>query len=244
MNSPVVTVFGATGFLGRVVARELADDGWKVRIAARNPDVLIPGLAMDRSVRLPTDIRDERSVAAALEGASAAVNAVSLYKQQPGLRFRDIHVDGAARVARCAREAGVDRLVHVSGIGASSQSSSAYVRARGQGEVSVQEVFEQATIVRPSVLFGPGGGILDSLQTVSRLPLVPMLVAATPACNRCSLTMWRRRSAHYCDGPNRRGRYTNWAGRICLPTGSSLPKCYAAAGGGACWCLYRSRCGG
>jgi NADH dehydrogenase len=167
-------VFGATGFLGRAIVRELADDGWKVCIAARNPDVLIPGIATDRSVRLPTDIRDERSVAAALEGASAAVNAVSLYKQQPGLRFRDIHVEGAARVARCAREAGVDRLVHVSGIGASSQSSSAYVRARGQGEASVQEAFEQATIVRPSVMFGPGGGIMDSLQTVSRLPLLPM----------------------------------------------------------------------
>lgn len=174
MNSPAVTVFGATGFLGRAIARELADDGWEVRIAARNPDVLIPGIAKDRSVRLPTDIRDERSVAAALEGAAAAVNAVSLYKQQPGLRFRDIHVDGAARVARCAREAGVDRLVHISGIGASSHSSSAYVRARGQGEASVQAAFERATIVRPSVLFGPGGGIQDNLQAVCRLPLVPL----------------------------------------------------------------------
>ncbi len=174
MNRPAVTVFGATGFLGRAIARDLADDGWEVRIAARNPDVQIPGIATDRSVRLPTDIRDEHSVAVALEGAAAVVNAVSLYKQLPGLRFRDIHVDGAARVARCAREAGVDRLVHVSGIGANSHSSSAYVRARGQGEAVVQEAFEGATIVRPSVLFGPGGGIQDSLQAVCRLPLVPL----------------------------------------------------------------------
>lgn len=174
MNSPAVTVFGATGFLGRAIARELADDGWEVRIAARNPEMPIPGIATDRSVRLATDIRDEGSVAEALEGASAVVNAVSLYKQKPGLSFRDIHVDGAARVARCAREAGVDRLVHVSGIGASSHSSSAYVRARGQGESAVQEAFEGATIVRPSVLFGPGGGIQDSLQAVCRLPLIPL----------------------------------------------------------------------
>lgn len=174
MNSPVVTVFGATGFLGRAIARELEDDGWKVRIAARDPDVLISGIVADPSLRIKTDIRDERSVRAALDGAEAAVNAVSLYKQRPGLRFGDIHVDAAGRVARCAREAGVDRLVHVSGIGANPQSSSAYVRARGQGEECVREAFERATIVRPSVLFGPGGGITASLRTVCRLPLVPM----------------------------------------------------------------------
>lgn len=174
MNTPVVTVFGATGFLGRSLARELADGGWEVRIAARNPEVPVPGIVADRRLRIKTDIRDERSIRNALEGAEAAVNAVSLYKQGPGLRFRDIHVDGAARVARCAREAGVDRLVHVSGIGADPQSSSAYVRARGQGEVSVLEAFERTTIVRPSVLFGPEGGLTDNLQTVCRLPLIPL----------------------------------------------------------------------
>lgn len=174
MSSSVATVFGATGFLGRAIARELADDGWEVRIAARNPEVLIPGIVADRRLRLKTDIRDERSVHAALEGADAAVNAVSLYRQRPGLRFRDIHVDAAAQVAHCAREAGVERLVHVSGIGANPQSSSAYVRARGQGEARVREVFERATIVRPSALFGPGGGMTASLRTVCRLPLVPL----------------------------------------------------------------------
>ena len=174
MNSSVATVFGATGFLGRAIARELADDGWKVRIAARNPEVLIPGIIADRSLRLQTDIRDQRSVRAALEGADVAVNAVSLYKQRPGLRFRDIHVDAAAQLARCAREAGVERLVHISGIGANPQSASAYVRARGQGEAGVRKVFEGATIVRPSALFGPGSGLTESLQAVCRLPLVPL----------------------------------------------------------------------
>jgi len=174
MNSPVVTVFGATGFLGRAVARELEADGWEVRIAARDPDVLIPGTVAEPSLRIKTDVRDERSVRSALEGADAAVNAVSLYAERPGLRFRDIHVDGAGQVARLAREAGVDRLIHVSGIGADPQSSSAYIRSRGEGEARVRDAFERATIVRPSVLFGAEGGMIRRLRTLCRLPLVPL----------------------------------------------------------------------
>lgn len=174
MHSPVVTVFGATGFLGRAIARELEADGWEVRIAARDPDVLIPGVVAEPGLRIKTDVRDERSLRDALEGADAAVNAVSLYAERPGLRFRDVHVDGAGQVARLAREAGVDRLVHVSGIGADPQSASAYIRARGEGEVNVREAFERATIVRPSVLFGVDGGMTERLRTLCRLPLVPL----------------------------------------------------------------------
>lgn len=175
MKSPVVTVFGATGFLGREICQALVEEGWIVRLAARRPNrVLLSGIPRDRSERVAVDIRRRPEVARALEGTAAAVNAVSLYVQSRKLRFEDVHVRGAAAIAECAREQGVDRLVHISGIGVDPQSPSSYVRARAQGEQAVREAFAGATVLRPSVLFGPGDAFVSNLVKIARLPVVPL----------------------------------------------------------------------
>ena len=173
MAYPRVTVFGGTGFLGRRLVERLARAGSDVIVAARHagevamPDA--PGTVIFRR----TDVRNGDDVAAALAGADAAVNAVSLYVERGGLSFEAIHVDAAVRIARQAADAGL-RLVHVSGIGVDTRSDSAYVRARARGERAVREAFPDAVVVRPSVLFGPDDAFAGSLRMLARLPLVPL----------------------------------------------------------------------
>lgn len=170
-----ITVFGGTGFLGSAVVRRLAAAGTPVRVAARHAAVPessgTNGGAVEPCV---ADVRDEDAVARAVAGAGGVVNAVGLYVERGGATFDAVHVEGAARVARCARAAGVERLVHISGIGADPRSRSRYVAARGRGEARVHTEHPEAVILRPSVLFGPGDAFLRTLDAVTRLPAVPL----------------------------------------------------------------------
>lgn len=174
MDQDRVTVFGGTGFLGRAIVHELLDAGHAVRIASRRPALPTDLQQHDRVEHCSADIRHDDDVARAVAGSSGVVNAVSLYVEQRDLRFTTIHVQGAARLARAASAAGVEHLVHISGIGADPGSRSAYIRARGEGESAVTTEFPNALIVRPSVLFGPGDAFLRNLATLARLPIVPL----------------------------------------------------------------------
>jgi NADH dehydrogenase len=174
-----VSVFGGTGFLGRRLARRLAAEGATLRIAVRNPDrarsVFAPA-DVDRFTLFRADVRDAASVAAAVAGADAVVNAVSAYVEKPGVTFESVHVQGARTLAQEAAAAGVARLVLVSGIGADPRSRSPYIRARGRGELAVRESFPSATIVRPSAMFGPGDALFGTLADIVRLfPVVPLI---------------------------------------------------------------------
>jgi uncharacterized protein YbjT (DUF2867 family) len=170
MTDRIVVVFGGTGFLGRRVAQHLLDHGFAVRVAARHLPERAPRL---HSVR--ADIHDRRAIETAIAGAYALVNAVSLYVERGRQTFRSVHVEAAARVASCARQAGIARLVHLSGIGADPGSRSRYIRSRGEGEAAVRAEFATAAIVRPAVMFGPGDKFLTSLAgLLRRLPVYPM----------------------------------------------------------------------
>jgi uncharacterized protein YbjT (DUF2867 family) len=175
----VVTVLGATGFLGRRVVRHLLDRGFGVRACSRHPEREPPLLGPEGVTRVEAvraDVHDGASVAAALAGAHGAVNAVGLYVERGGREtFRAVHIEAAARLARLAREAGVARLVHVSGIGADPASRSRYVRARSEGEIAVRAAFPGATLVRPSVMFGSDDRFLTTLARLLRiLPIYPL----------------------------------------------------------------------
>jgi uncharacterized protein YbjT (DUF2867 family) len=105
----------------------------------------------------------------------AVVNAVGLYVERGADTFEAVHVEGARRVGELAAATGVARLVHVSGIGVEGSSPSAYVRARARGEGAVREAFPGATVLRPSVLYGPGDALLSTLDAMSRLtPALPL----------------------------------------------------------------------
>jgi uncharacterized protein YbjT (DUF2867 family) len=172
------TVFGGSGFLGRRVVERLLAEGGEVRVACRHPEALefVPrGKDTARLVPLRADIRDEAAVAAALAGCLALVNAAGLYAEKGDATFQAIHVEGAERLARIASEAGVPRLIHISGIGADPRSESKYVRARAEGERRVRAAFPAATIFRPSVMFGPGDSFFNALGRISSfMPVIPL----------------------------------------------------------------------
>ncbi|HEX2256275.1 MAG TPA: NAD(P)H-binding protein, partial [Afifellaceae bacterium] len=122
-----------------------------------------------------TDIEDAASAEAALAGAWGAVNAVSLYVETGDRTFQRIHVEAAGNLARLAGEAGVARLVHISGIGADPASHSPYISARGRGEAAVRAAFPAAIVVRPAVMFGPDDSFLTTLVGLTRrLPVYPL----------------------------------------------------------------------
>ena len=177
MTTRVVTVLGGTGFLGRRIVGHLRKRDFSVRVASRHPERCPELFGTDdphiHSVR--TNVRDARSIVDAIAGAQAVVNAVSLYLERRNETFHSVHVEAARRVAAQAQRAGVEQLVHVSGIGADPRSRSLYIRKRGEGELAVRAEFPNAIIVRPAVLFGPDDGFLTTiLEILQRLPIYPM----------------------------------------------------------------------
>lgn len=171
----LVTLFGGGGFIGRYVAQALYAEGARVRIAAREPKrafFLKPlgGLGQTQFVR--ADITDPASVAHAVAGADAVVNLVGVFKGN----LQKVHVDGARNVAEAAAAAGAGALVHISAIGADPESESVYGRTKGEGEAAVQAAFPGATLVRPSIAFGPEDDFVNKFARMAQLmPVVPVL---------------------------------------------------------------------
>ena len=178
MGYKLVTVFGGSGFLGRHIIESLADQGARVRVAVRHPErATFPGTFADggQCEAVYADVRDETSTALAVAGSDAVINAVGLYVECGTETFEAVHVGGARHVARQSSVAGVERLVHISGIGSDATSQSRYVRARAHGETAVMQVFDGATVLRPSVLFGPGDAFFNLLaQMAERMPVLPL----------------------------------------------------------------------
>ncbi|HYD44707.1 MAG TPA: complex I NDUFA9 subunit family protein [Phenylobacterium sp.] len=179
----LVTVFGGSGFVGRQVVRALARGDWRVRVAVRKPhlaeDLRLAG-DVGQVQLVQANIRHDGSVAAALDGASACVNAVGQAVERGPQTFEAVHVEGARRVAEAARKAGARRLVQLSGIGASETSSSKYARARAAGEAAVREAFPNADILRPSVVFGANDHVTTLFARMAAMsPVVPLIGADT-----------------------------------------------------------------
>ncbi len=174
----LVTVFGGSGFVGVQVVRALARRGWRVRVAARRPKEAyeVQPFGDVGQIQLKrADVTDRRSVEAALEGASACVNLVGILHETFGRRFKDVHVDGARHVAEACATMGVRRLVHFSAIGADAGAPSKYARTKGEGEAAVMAAFPAATILRPSIIFGPDDGFFNRFAQLSGLtPFLPL----------------------------------------------------------------------
>ncbi len=173
-----IAVFGGTGFLGTEIAGRLLTEGVNVRICVRHPEKVRMSEAQQRTAKAEpvcADVRDESSIAHAVEGCDAAVNAVGLYVERGSETFQAVHEAGAANVARHCAEQKLQRLIHISGIGADPNSTSSYVRARAKGEHLAKDAFSKTTILRPSVLFGPRDKFINTLaQIVRHAPVVPL----------------------------------------------------------------------
>ena len=179
----LVTIFGGSGFVGTQVARAMARRGWRVRIAVRKP-ALAYELRMTGDVGqvqlTRCDINNAADVAAALEGADAAINLVGILFETGGRKFQTLHVEGARNIAEAATKAGVQQLVHVSAIGADVDSEALYARTKGEGEAAVRAAFPNAIVVRPSVIFGSDDNFLNRFAGMAaRLPVMPLVAGET-----------------------------------------------------------------
>jgi NADH dehydrogenase len=169
-----VTVFGGDGFIGRYVCEFLFRSGVRVRVASRdtrNSYFIQPLGQVGQFGFVRADISNLESVRHALHGASAVVNLVGVF----GRKMQAAHVDGARHVAEAAREAGLKSLVHISAIGADPDSQSNYGRTKGEGEEAVRKIFPAATIVRPSLVFGPEDDLTNRFAGLARLPFLPVI---------------------------------------------------------------------
>jgi NADH dehydrogenase len=179
MTKGLVTIFGGSGFLGRYAARELVKKGWRVRVACRRVnlagDVRLAG-APGWVDLVQANIRDRASIERALEGADAVVNLVGVLIEKGKQTFESTQAEGAALVAEVAAEKGITRFVHVSAIGADPESKSDYAKTKGEGEAAVRAAIPAATILRPSVVFGPEDGFFNKFAQMTRFaPLMPAI---------------------------------------------------------------------
>lgn len=171
----LVTVFGGGGFLGRYVVQALLKAGARVRIAERNPSdafFVKPLGDLGQTQFVAADVTRAESAAKAARGSAAVINLVGILKGD----FRRVHVDGARNAAAAAAQVGAKAFVQLSAIGADPQAPSAYGRTKGEGEAMAREHFPAATIIRPSILFGPEDKFVNRLAGMVRmLPVLPVI---------------------------------------------------------------------
>ena len=179
----LVTIFGGSGFVGRQIARRMAADGWRVRVAVRRPNeagVVRTYGAVGQVEPVPCNVRDDLSVTAAMSGADAVINCVGILVREGKNTFDAIHDEAAGRIARISAERGVARMVHLSAIGADPEGASTYARSKAKGEEHVLRHRPDAVILRPSVIFGSDDKFFNKLGGMMRLgPVVPLPGAAT-----------------------------------------------------------------
>ncbi|PQO22813.1 complex I NDUFA9 subunit family protein [Rhodobacteraceae bacterium WD3A24] len=175
----LVTIYGGSGFVGRYIARRMARQGWRVRVAVRHPNDAIfvrPYGVVGQVEPVFCNIRDDASVRAVMEEADAVVNCVGILNESGRNRFSSVQAEGAARVARIAAELEVEQLVQISAIGADPDSDSRYARTKAEGEAAVREHFPRAVILRPSIIFGAEDGFFNRFAGMARFgPALPVV---------------------------------------------------------------------
>src|SRR3954454_4369520 len=174
----LVTVFGGSGFLGRHVVRALARAGYRVRPAVRRPDLaghLQPLGRVGQIHAVQANLRYPASIAAAVRDADVVINLVGILFERGRQRFEAVQAEGAFAVAQATAAAGA-RLVHVSALGANPDSSSLYARSKAAGEAAVLAGVPDATIFRPSIMFGPEDDFFNRFAALARMsPFLPLI---------------------------------------------------------------------
>lgn len=183
MSNKTACVFGGTGFIGTQVVRELAKAGYRVKVATRVPErafFLRPCGSVGQVVPVACDYADEESLAKAVEGCEAVVNCIGiLFEKGRRSKFKSLHAELPGRIAALCASKGVDRLVHISALG-SDAGTSRYAKTKRAGEEAVLERFPSATILRPSVVFGPGDGFFAMFARLAvYAPALPLIGGGT-----------------------------------------------------------------
>ena len=179
----LVTIFGGSGFIGRYIARRMAKQGWRVRVAVRRPNeaLFVKTYGVVGQVEpILCNIRDDASVKEALNGATAAVNCVGILIEDKKNTFATVQQSGAERIGKLSKELGIKSLVHISAIGADENSSSIYSSTKAKGENAIFSNFPNAVVLRPSVVFGQEDQFFNRFAKMATMaPILPLIGATT-----------------------------------------------------------------
>ncbi len=178
-----ITVIGGSGFIGRYVVQELARHGYRLKIAVRNAQAALflkPLGGLGQIEVIGADIRSDADMARAFHGSAAGINLVGILAEGGGQRFDAVQAEGAGRAARAAAAAGATAFVQMSAIGADPASPSAYGRSKAAGETAVRAAMPGATILRPSIVFGPEDQFFNRFAALAGIaPAMPVIAGAT-----------------------------------------------------------------
>jgi NADH dehydrogenase len=181
--SKLVTIYGGSGFVGRYIARRLAQEGWRVRVAVRRPNEAMyvkPYGTPGQVEPVLCNIRDDASVRAVMKGADAVVNCVGILAPSGKNRFDAVQAEGPGRVARISAEMGITCMVQISAIGADKASKSDYARTKALGEEAVLQFQPDAVILRPSIVFGAEDQFFNRFARMAQFgPILPVVGAGT-----------------------------------------------------------------
>lgn len=181
--SKLITIYGGSGFVGRYIARRLAKDGWRIRVAVRNPNEAMfvrPYGVVGQVEPIFCNIRDDASVRHALMGADAVINCVGVLDEIGRNTFDAVQADGPERIARIAAAEGIGTMVQISAIGADTDSKSAYARTKAAGEAGVLAHMPSAVILRPSIVFGQEDQFFNRFAQMAQFgPVLPVIGAET-----------------------------------------------------------------
>lgn len=180
MHGRIITIVGGTGFLGQYVVRELAKAGYRLRIISRDPQgAMLLKTAGDLGQITLTygDLRKPETIAPQLAGSFAVINLSGILFEKWGQKFTQLHALGPEKLAQAAYAQGVERFIHISALGVDKATDSLYARSKLQGERAVQAAFPRATILRPSVVFGPEDNFLNLFARMMMIaPVLPLLI--------------------------------------------------------------------
>ncbi len=175
----LVTVFGGSGFLGRYVVRQLASRGFFIRVIVRNPNegLFLRVYGKVGQIQLISgDIKEELKINEYIKGSSCVINCVATFFETRSQSFSVLHVNAAKNLAKVAKKEGVEQFIHISSLGASTESSSQLLRSKGTGEEAVLECFPNANIIRPSLIFGTEDTFFNRFAKLSSIsPFIPVV---------------------------------------------------------------------
>lgn len=174
----LVTIFGGSGFLGRHVVRALAQRDYRILVAVRRPDLAFHLQPLGRVGQInpvQANVRFPASVEAAVRDAAVVINLTGILYERGRQTFDSVHVAGAEAVARAAAAIGA-KVIHVSAIGADESSPSRYAQSKARGEAAVLAAVPRATIIRPSIIFGPEDDFFNRFAAMARIsPILPLI---------------------------------------------------------------------
>ena len=175
----VVTIFGGSGFLGRYVVRQLASRGFFIRVIVRNPNEALFLKVYGKVGQIQLiggDIKDNLKIHEYVKGSSCVINCVATFFETRLQSFNVLHINAAKNLAKVAKKEGVNQFIHISSLGASTESSSQLLRSKGAGEEGVLECFPNANIVRPSLIFGTEDTFFNRFAKLSSMsPFIPVV---------------------------------------------------------------------